>query len=627
MGFAKRNSYGVEASLSLILHFFIALVLLGFCKSALAGETQWLEVRSPHFSVVTDAGEKRGRDVAIKFEQMRVVFGALFTKANVNLPIPLQIVAFRNTKELRQFAPLWNGKPTQVAGLFLGADDRKFILLDMSVEDPWTVVFHEYGHQLLNGNLERETQLWFDEGFAEYFSSITIDKDHAEVGHKAPPGDWEVLHQFSLMKMSDLVRVRHDVRVYNEGDRRSLFYAQSWLLVHYLYDTQQVVKAMQFFDLVDQKHLSPEAAFQQSFGMSTEQFDKVLQKYLAMGQVRFAKINTPPGIETTGYTVTPISLIDAQATLADVHLHHMDYQKKAVEEFQAILKVQPENAAALRGLGYVALRKGDFASAGQFFRKAAEHDSRDPRVHYYSARLMNQEGAFLRDPEKVATMIKELQTSIALDPNFADAYNLLAFAYRAAGDERALPMAIKAVELSPRNPGYLFNVAMIYLLQKKVDEAAQILASLENNPDQQVAFRAQESLAQVRQMQELIKSGAHVTLLPAEGGEAVLVQEKSALHSTESSSENEEPKPVNLPSVPANFLKGKLVKVDCSAAPTAILTVVSGTKTWKMKVADTRHAIVIGADNFSCNWTNQKIALNYHPTGDAEGAVMSVEIQ
>jgi kynureninase len=43
-----------------------------------------VEVRSPNFSVVTDAGEKRGREVAMRFEQMRAVFGALMTKANVN---------------------------------------------------------------------------------------------------------------------------------------------------------------------------------------------------------------------------------------------------------------------------------------------------------------------------------------------------------------------------------------------------------------------------------------------------------------------------------------------------------------------------------------------------------------
>lgn len=62
-----------------------------------AGDLQWVEVRSPNFSVITDAGEKKGRDVALHFEQMRSVFGKLMTRANVNLSVPLQIVAFRNT--------------------------------------------------------------------------------------------------------------------------------------------------------------------------------------------------------------------------------------------------------------------------------------------------------------------------------------------------------------------------------------------------------------------------------------------------------------------------------------------------------------------------------------------------
>jgi len=31
----------------------------------------------------------------------------------VNLPVPLQIVAFRDTKEIRQVAPLYNGTPRE----------------------------------------------------------------------------------------------------------------------------------------------------------------------------------------------------------------------------------------------------------------------------------------------------------------------------------------------------------------------------------------------------------------------------------------------------------------------------------------------------------------------------------
>jgi len=77
----------------LLLCIFVALAV-----SVRADGPTWVEVKSPNFSIVTDAGEKRGREVALRFEQMRSVFSAIMSKANVNIPIPLQIVAFRNSK-------------------------------------------------------------------------------------------------------------------------------------------------------------------------------------------------------------------------------------------------------------------------------------------------------------------------------------------------------------------------------------------------------------------------------------------------------------------------------------------------------------------------------------------------
>lgn len=100
--------------------------ILVLSSVAFAGDVQWVEVRSPNFSVITDAGEKKGRDVALHFEQMRSVFGTLMTRMNVNISVPLQIVAFRNTKEMRQVSPIFNGRPTEVAGLFLGGHRPQF---------------------------------------------------------------------------------------------------------------------------------------------------------------------------------------------------------------------------------------------------------------------------------------------------------------------------------------------------------------------------------------------------------------------------------------------------------------------------------------------------------------------
>jgi len=74
-------------------------------------------------------------------------------------------------------------------------------------------------------------------------------------------------------------------------------------------------------------------------------------------------------------------------------------------------------------------------------------------------------------------------------------------------------------------------------------------------------------------------------------------------------------------------MKGILTSVDCSAPPSAIMNVVSGSNSWKIKVADTNHAVLLGADSFSCSWTTRKVALNYVETGADEGRAISVELQ
>ena len=105
-------------------------------------------------------------------------------------------------------------------------------MLDMSTENPWSVVFHEYAHQLMNGVLTARVDPWFEEGFAEYFSSIEVDSKEARVG-KIPEDEYLVLQQNSMMKVSDLFRVRQNSSTYNEsGSHRTVFYAESGIVVH-----------------------------------------------------------------------------------------------------------------------------------------------------------------------------------------------------------------------------------------------------------------------------------------------------------------------------------------------------------------------------------------------------------
>jgi tetratricopeptide (TPR) repeat protein len=611
--------------------FFCLLAVLStvtFCgvPPAFAGESQWVEVRSPNFSVVTDAGEKRGREVAMRFEQMRAVFGALMTKANVNLPIPLQIVAFRNTKEMRQVAPLFNGKPTQVAGLFQGGSDRSFIMLDMSVENPWVVVFHEYAHQLMNGNLTGEYAPWFEEGFAVYFSSIEVDGKEARVG-KIPSDDYLILQQTGTMRIADLFRVRQNSQTYNEsGDHRTAFYATSGMLMHYIYDNQLLPKAAAYFDLAENKHVPIEDAVQQAFGMSPGQIDKALHSYVSSGHYKYYPIPTPAGISEKNYTATPLSAEAANAVLADIHLHSRDYQERAINEFQEILKSDPKNAAACRGLGYAYLQKLDFARAAQYFRQASELDSKDPRVHYYNALLMAREGGFGGGADLPA-MTRELETSISLDSNFADSYALLAFAQSTSGDPaKALVTMRKAIMISPRNEDYRFNLANLYLANRQPDQAIAVLQALQAVDNPALSQRVTAMLAQAQQFRQMLQAGA----ADSSSGMILLRKEDSGDEaSPQDATETSTGTPVKVQPSPgaAKFIRGTLTSVNCATPPFATLTVVSGAKTWKMKVADTNHVILIGADQFSCAWNKQKVAVNYRETSEGEGNVVSLEIQ
>ncbi len=99
-----------------------AFVVVGLCLQSgfvrAAEPTPWLQVHSAHFTVITDAGEKRGHEVALRFEQMRSVFAILISKDRLNQPLPLTIFAFRNDQTYYQTAPLNEGQPIDAPRLF-----------------------------------------------------------------------------------------------------------------------------------------------------------------------------------------------------------------------------------------------------------------------------------------------------------------------------------------------------------------------------------------------------------------------------------------------------------------------------------------------------------------------------
>jgi Flp pilus assembly protein TadD len=589
----------------------LSCFLLLFSFSLRAGEPEWIEVRSEHFAVITDAGEKNGRHVADLFEQMRAAFGILFVRTKINQPIPLQIIAFRNSKEVRQYGPLFKGKPVELSGFFLQGEDKNFIVVDMSQEANWQTVFHEYAHLLLSGNFP-QTAPWFDEGFAEYLSTMKVTNGTVEIGNVLPGA--ELLNEASKFQLLDLFQVQHHSETYNQkGQRRDMFYVESWLVVHYLFDTNRLSQAAKYFILTNQQKVPIPEAVQAAFGMSLAEMEKTIWTNWHNGKLYAKRYREKIPTNFTS-TVRPIDSLEARAQLADLDVHSMDYGARAIQEFEDILRQNPNQVAAQRGLGYAYLRNRDFPKAQPHFQAAAKAGSTDPRVYFYSAVLLQQmqPGAMGSDE-----FVKDLRKAIDLDPQYADAYHLLGLALM---QKREFPEAEqnlrRAVELSPRNDMYRFNLAAVLMDEQKTAESTQMLQALVNGSNPLVAEQAR-SLLSYQSAASQRSANATVVQMTGGGGAPAKTEASAAgppalIHDTDQR--------------PMAYLKGKIVSVDCSQGASAVLAILSSAKTYHLRTANREKLLLINADKFSCDWKDVQAAANYRDSGDLQGDLVTLEL-
>lgn len=609
----------------------LALTLL-LATPSFASAPTWVEIHSKNFNVLTDAGEKRGQEVARRFEEVRSAYGAIFQKMNVNSPVPLQIIAFRNNKELKQYGPLWKGKAVEVDGFFQGSKDKNFVVLDLSSEGGWHVVFHEYMHLLINTNMP-PTPAWFDEGFADYFSTLTVNGKTIEFGN-IPEGYPDLLSQSRWMKTTDLFSVQHNSSEYNEGDRRSLFYAQSWLTIHYVMSQRKLPEATKYLDLTINQHRGVEEAMQMAFGMRPQQFDKALRDYFTSRSSIF-RLGAPPNMERGPFEAKAADPIFVEANLADLHFHEIDRQEEGVEAFKKIIEKDPNNLIAQRGLGYAYLQKNDFDHAAEHLERAAAADAADSEVHYLNAMVITQRGG---DSAKARA---ELQKVIALNPNHAEALSMLGVTEAQSGNKKdALKYAMRAVQLGPRNEYYISNLVFAQLQNEMYDEAEPNLKLLAASTNPGIAENAQRNLQQVQQMKQWKQQQAarmaeyegrtkanaeayeqNVAALKAATEPGTPGAKRKIIHVDQVPDAGSEEVHV-LPSQPGGYAKGTLTTVECDGDAATLHITASG-KALNLQVKDIHRVVVINADSFSCGWKNRVVGVNY---AGATNSVISVEI-
>ncbi len=660
---ARNQTHGRDFAL-LILLFILCLRP----RPLGAAEPQWQEFRSAHFTVVTDTGDKKGREIVLRFEQMRGVFEQLLARKKVKMPVPLTIFALRDDKRFYQMAPLHNGQPIRAPGFFVPGEDHDFIVLNAFEEDAWRAVTHEFAHLLLNYNYP-PTQGWFDEGFAEYFSSIRLDNKQVEMGsdpelgspykedllgnqseNRNPPKSLtELLNGWVWLSLPDLFTMRHDTSSYQEGTHHTLFYAQSWMTMHYLLHMDKLSETGTYFGLVQLQHVPVEQAIQQAYGMSAAQLEKAVKDYFhslkqlqqdqqsapqqtentIANRAQIEHLAAPVGPDDVAISVKPVSEANADAQLAEVMVRLPERREQGLNEIDRILKLTDKNGRpvdneiAHRALAWVHMEKKEFPQAAEELGNASALDPNDIWNRYYLA-LVKYKTAQTNHEEMqgLANMMIDLRVTLDWYPEFAEAFNMLAMARIEGGGAASAMDSIKqAIALSPRNEQYVFNLGQIQEAAKKWDAAQEIFERLKSSNNPQIAAAAQHQLDELPTVRKYGISPS-APKRAAQSSPFDELEQEAQKRAQQQSEHSDVPD-----KRPTQFAKGVLLSVDCSRAPAAILVVNTGARSMKLRTPDYKSLLVIGEDNLSCDWKNRKVAVNYRAGGVADGDLISLEVQ
>lgn len=457
--------------------FLLLTLSLTFAKFTGAQTDHWVEVRTPHFVIVSNAGEDEGRNAALQFERMRAVFHALFPAANLVTATPTLVLAIAdktNMEELEPAAYLGHVK-TYLAGLFLRAPENDYILVWLNAPGlhPYAPVYHEYTHFVLQRSGEW-MPVWLGEGLAEYFQTAEIAEDEIRIG-KADAGNVEFLEHNPLLPLATLFAVDQHSPYYHEDDKSSIFYSESWALTHYLKTKDLHENTTRLADYLGyvQNGTDPVAAATRAFGDLT-QLKSELQNYIVTEQYEYSRMPGGIDVEASSFTARNITEPEADLARADF-LAHDGRGSEARVLLEGRLREEPANVRALEILGFLSLPEHKLDEAREYCERAIKADAQSFVGHSCFA-ITSIEGGLPRAAREQARVEDSLHAAIRINPSFAPAYAGLGeyLALRTQYDE-ALTNVRKAVQLDPGLVDFRIDEANVLLRMNRVKEAIDTL--------------------------------------------------------------------------------------------------------------------------------------------------------
>jgi hypothetical protein len=470
-------------------------VSLFACAGVLrAGEKPWIEVRSPHFRVLTDSFAGDAKLVAKEFEDFRALMSARYPNFKLDSGAPLVIFAAKDEETAKSLNPdIWKLKGEKPGGLYRRSWEKQFAMVRMDTwggevqpmalsayaqhTDAWgrgarPLVFYEYAHRVLSLN-SRWTPLWLATGFDEFYSFTNFAENKAYLGAPSPRlRVLKTLHLATPIPVETLIEVNGRSPYYTDSEDNGRFRAESWLLYHYMVlgpDMNGGEKLQQFFEML-QSGTDQKVAFQQVFG-TFKAMDAALQKYLERFNLPVTQMNNPVRYSDKDFSVRTMTMAETQAEVGGYHLwlRHWDAARDYVKD---ALANDPNLGLAHEEQGFLLLHDGKDAEAVQEFATAMEKDKTLFLSQFFKTMMSPQATSDAKADQ--STLRQGLTDTLNLNMQFAPAFIQLSWlALRQSDLKSALNYATRAEGMEPSRMGYHTYVGEILLRMGKPQDAAE----------------------------------------------------------------------------------------------------------------------------------------------------------
>ncbi len=350
---------------------------------------KWLRVQTENFTIYTNAEAKLATLTGNNLERLRKTLVLLADAMTVSAPVPTSIFLFKNDRSFEPYVFHVHDRKPSLAGYFLARADGNYLAINAKQEAS-QIIFHEYLHFFTNNNLPG-LPLWLNEGLAEYYRTFFSDDDKAHVGLPVD-AHLAILQANELLPLEQLWEEVEGAIFHEEESHQGIFYAQSWLLVHYLSQGAEGSLAphfSQFFKLLAQGR-PQEQAVAEAFAMDKMQLEANLKKYLRQSRFNYTQISSQQLAINSETAVTAMSRAEVLFHLGDL-LAHLEKERwdEAEAFFREAIALAPNYAPAHAGLGYLEGKRGRVTAARSYFEKAIELEPARALTHYqYGACLM-----------------------------------------------------------------------------------------------------------------------------------------------------------------------------------------------------------------------------------------------